>query len=142
MAQINPVSKTFIGHTTLTTANANEFLCVKARTAGSPVSADGTPVVALSTAHGTNNFDEIIGVYIANPGHEGNPVSVNVSGQITAQVAAAITIGDMNKGIVSGVTTGIGEVGPAPADGAAKVGFGRIIGGFSEGGKHYAILLA
>ena len=141
MAQINSVAKTYIGAAALTTANANDCLAVRISTA-SGTNADGQSTVTLSTAHATQHFDEIVGAYAANPGHEGNPVSINVKGEFAVQVNAAVTAAHYGRGLISSTVAGVAEVAPAPANtGAAKIGFGRVQGGFSEGGKHYAIVL-
>ena len=136
---LNAVSRTFRGHTDLTQANKNEKLAVKLRAALS----DGrTPTVELTTAHNSQTTDEIIGVYDSNPGHEVNDVSVLVSGEFEIRVAAAITAADIGRGVVSGAAAGIAKVGPAlGTGGVAKSGFGRIMGGRSEGSKHFARLL-
>ena len=131
---LNAVSRTFRGHTTLTQANKNEKLAVKLRAA---TPGDGrTPVVELCTAHGSNHFDEIIGVYDSNPGHEVNDVSILVSGEFEVQVNAAVTSAHLGKGLVSSTATGIPE-----AAAAVGTGFGVILGGRSEGTKHFARIL-
>ena len=142
MAQINPTSTTFIGAAALTTANANDFLAVRLSNA-SGVSADGQATVTLSQGHSTEHYDSIIGSYIGNPGHEGNPVSVNVRGLLIIQVNAEVVQAHIGRGLISSTTAGVAEVGPAISNsGTAKVGFGSIVGGFSEGGKFYAYVWA
>ena len=136
---LNAVSRTFRGHTTLTQANKNEKFAVKLRA----TLTDGrTPVVDLTTVHATETTDEIIGVYDSNPGHEVNDVSILVSGEFEVQVNEAITAAHLGRGVVSGAAAGIAKVGPAlGTGGVAKSGFGRIIGGRTEGTKHFARLL-
>lgn len=138
---LNKSSLPFKGAIVLTTANANQYLAVRAAVNAGVKSDFRETTVTLSRAHASENYDEIIGVYGSNPGHEDNEVSIDVTGVLIIQVAAAITQTDHGKGVVSGVTAGVAEVGPALIDGAAKVGFGKIIGGYTENDKHYAILL-
>ena len=141
---LNNTSLTFKGAAALTVANAGKGLAVQMdRGSGVEVKQDWREAsVALTRVHATDSFDEIIGVYSSNPGHEDNEVSIEVTGLLVFRVTNTIAKADLGKGLVTSTVAGISEPGADPAKDIARVGFGKIVGGFTENGEHFAIVLA
>ena len=140
---LNPVSRTFKGNTDLTVNNADERFCVMMSGGAGNPGGKGEEVVTLCVGHASEHHDVIIGVYSANPGHEDNDVSIELIGEIVARVNEAVTRNHLGRGLITSTTAGIAEFAPAPTNaGGPKIGWGRCIGGYSEGTKHYARMLA
>ena len=134
MAGLNSVSKTFKGSSALTTANAQELYAVAMDVSSTLTNGVESQVTLTGT---TEDKDEIIGAYHRNPGADGNEVGVNVCGEFEIQVAAAITAANLGFGLVSSTTAGIPKVA-----GTIGTGFGKILGGRTDGTKHFARIFA
>ena len=139
---LNKTSRTFKGHSNLTVAKANQRLAVAVTGLSSK---KGEETVNTTT---TENAP-LIGAYSANPGHENNEVSVDVIGEFEIAMKAAVVVGDLGKGVVASDTAGLAKpvnlvgtvVDGTPDTVALSYALGRIIGGRSEGTKHFARII-
>ena len=139
---LNKTSRTFKGHSNLTAAKANQRLAVAVTGLSSK---KGEETVNTTT---TENAP-LIGAYSANPGHENNEVSVDVVGEFEIAMKAAVVVGDLGKGVVASDTAGLAKpvnlvgtvVDGTPDTVALSYALGRIIGGRSEGSKHFARII-
>lgn len=121
---LNATSRTFKGAAALTPNNVDRQAVIVSEL--SPNKGEEEVTLTGTTADATT----IIGAYSANPGHEDNSVSIDVLGEFEIQMAAAVTKAHLGLGVVSSTTAGLGK--------ALAGGFGKIIGGRTEGGKFYA----
>ena len=139
---LNKTSRTFKGHSNLTVAKANQMLAVAVTGLSSR---KGEETVNTTTAENA----PLIGAYSANPGHENNEVSVDVIGEFEIAMKAAVVVGDLGKGVVASDTAGLAKpvnlvgtvVDGTPDTVALSYALGRIIGGRSEGTKHFARII-
>ena len=139
---LNKTSRTFKGHSNLTVAKANQRLAVAVTGLSSKKGEETVNTTATENA-------PLIGAYSANPGHENNEVSVDVIGEFEIAMKAAVVVGDLGKGVVASDTAGLAkpvDLTVAVVDGTPdrvtlSYALGRIIGGRTEGTKHFARII-
>lgn len=125
---INASSRTFKGAAALTPSNVDRQAVIVTAVSDER----GEETVGLSTD--TADTNTVIGAYSGNPGHDDNHVSVDVKGEFEIQMVAAVAAAHLGLGVMSSGTAGLGK--------AVAAGFGRIIGGRTEGTKFYARIIA
>ena len=93
----------------------------------------GNPAIPVLPVSGTNNAFEVLGEY--KHWQSDTAIRVQTTGILHLEAKAAYAIAQNGHGVVSSDVDG--KVAPGAAVG---VGFGRIIGGYTENGKHYLIV--
>ena len=114
---------------TISRANVNRNVAVKVAADTAAAQKDAIPV-ALSTAHGTNNVDEIIAELLNYTSD--NAVTIKTRGMLYLQATAPYAVAMNGRGVLSSTVAGQVEAAPALTNTGGQLGFGRIVGGFSK----------
>lgn len=93
----------------------------------------GNPAIPVDRISGTDDANEVIGEY--KQFNSDSAIRVQDRGILHLEAKEAYAVGDNGQGVLSSDTAGL-----VKPSGTVGTGFGSIIGGYSENGKHYLIV--